>query len=156
VLEAGDRRNACMIRSYMACAAIELGAYARAEAAMREVLADAMRMGLSPATGAATELLSAVLARQGSLDEAAAMSETAVQIHQASGNTRALGSSLLYRAEIRLAAGDIAGALLDGSDSVAMLSSWPPLHAYALARKATVLIAAQRADEAIAPAREAF
>ena len=62
---AGDLRNACLQRVSVGYAYVEIGAFLRAERALREALAVSERMGLDNATGVARAQLGRALAGRG-------------------------------------------------------------------------------------------
>src|SRR5262249_1677868 len=76
--QANDARTACLIRCNLGFVYKQLGAFERAEQALRLSLSAAERMGLRNVCAAATHNLGMVLAFRGQLDEAKEVESRAV------------------------------------------------------------------------------
>lgn len=153
---ASDLRNACAIRSNMAYVSAELGDLESAEAALRQALIAADRMGLRDVTAHVRHNLGRVLGLQGQLTEAAAVEAEAVKSFAAQGDPRLEGVARAYHAEILLASGDLTAAAAEASAAVSMLEVSPSLRVAALAVFARVRMARGETAEALVTAREAF
>ncbi len=154
--ETGDRRNACSIRSNLGFTLAELGDFQGAEAALRTTLGDADHLGLRDVATAALHNLGHVLAYGGSLDEARLLEQRAVDAFRAQGDPRMEGVARTYLAKITLLAGDLVTAEREARAAAEVLRVAPPLRAAAVAVLARVLLALDRAAEALPIAREAF
>jgi tetratricopeptide (TPR) repeat protein len=154
--EIGDQRNASAMRSNLGFVLSELGDFAGAEEALRAVIAQCERMGLHDLATSALHNLGRVLAYRGEIVEARFVEQRALDAFTALGDPRLAGSARVYLAQIALLAGDLAAAEREASAAAAELVAAPPLRAGALAILARARTAAGRADEALAPAREAY
>ncbi|HVY48407.1 MAG TPA: tetratricopeptide repeat protein, partial [Minicystis sp.] len=152
---AGDLRSAGTQRANQAYAYVELGAYAPAEQALRQVLATAERLGLKDLAAGARNNLGIALGRLGKLDEARAVETAAVRASVAQSNRRLESGCRTYLAIILLLASDLRGAEREARAAVDILSVAPPMRAHALGTLARVLIAQGRPAEALAAADEA-
>ena len=101
---AGDARTACVQRGNAGYALGMLGAYAEAEAALRESLVTAERMGLTSAAAIARQNLGLTLAHRGTLQEARAVEERAIEATRLSGEAVMTACSHAYLAEILILA----------------------------------------------------
>jgi serine/threonine protein kinase/tetratricopeptide (TPR) repeat protein len=153
--EAGDLRQAFLLRGNVAYFRSQMGADDEAAAVQRALLADAERMGLSAAVTAAKSNLGLSLARLGELDEAAALEVAAAAESAAQGNLRIEGTSRSYLAEVLLRRGDLDAAEAEARRSLELLADAAPLLPQALAILARVLLARGRVPEALARAEEA-
>src|SRR5262249_12982466 len=117
---------------------------------------DAERMGLDEMIPNAYQNLGSVLAHRGDLARARHAEEAAVAMFERLGYQRAGGLSRAYLAEVMLLARHLEAAYREASTSAALLQSTPPLRANAMAVLGRVLLASERAGEALGAAREAF
>jgi eukaryotic-like serine/threonine-protein kinase len=154
--KAGDLRSVANARVFLGFALVEVGAYREAEAALRDALASAQRMGLHNVVATSLNNLGMALARLGHLDEALAAESEAIRQAAAQGDRRIEGASRHYLAVIHLAQGDLARADAEAVAAAEMLRVAPPVRAHALATLAEVRLAQHRVDEALAAAREAM
>ncbi|AUX27367.1 protein kinase [Sorangium cellulosum] len=154
--QAGDRRNACAVRSNLGFLYGELGDFEVAESALRMALAAAQRMGLDDLETAALQNLGYVIAHLGQLDEAKLLEQRAAAAFQQQGDRRMEGVTLTYLAKILLLSGDPAAAEREARAAVEALTVAPPLRAAAVALLSRALLAQGRAAEALPVAREAF
>jgi tetratricopeptide (TPR) repeat protein len=152
----GDLRNACLNRVNAAHCLLQLGAYSRAERALREALADAERMRLHNVAAFAKQNLGLAWSQQGDLAAARAVTAEAIDAFAAQANRRQEGRSRAYLAAILARQGDHEGADQEAQAAIETLAHVPTLRALALAVRARVLLAEDRAEEALALAREAL
>jgi hypothetical protein len=152
---AGDQRNAALMRSNLAFAYLEIGAYAEAEAPLLRAIAAGERLGLPQVVAAAKGNLGWALARGGRLREARAILDESVALAVANGDARMEGVSRIYLAQTLALAGDLAAARDHAARAVAALADTPPVRAHALGALARVLLAEGRTSEARAAAEEA-
>jgi tetratricopeptide (TPR) repeat protein len=149
--EAGDARTACVQRSNAGYALGMLGAYAEAEAALRESLVTSQRMGLESAAATARQNLGLVLAHRGGLQEARAVEERAVQSLLASGETILAACSQAYLAEILTLARNYEAAERRALDALSTAGDCDhEVRALASAALARVHLATHRIPEALA------
>jgi tetratricopeptide (TPR) repeat protein len=153
--EAGDLRDAALMRSNLAWALAEIGAWAEAERELRAAAAIAERMGLAFVLGGVKNNLGLVLARRGQLDEALVVEEESATFYRAVGNLRLEGQSRIYLAMIHGLAGALEAAEREARAAVGCLELIRPTRAHALAQLAQVLLAQQRGGEAAVVAAEA-
>ena len=149
--DAGDARTACVQRSNAGYALGMLGAYADAEAALRESLVTSQRMGLESAAATARQNLGLVLAHRGGLQEARAMEERAVESLLASGETILAACSQAYLAEILSLARNYEAAERAALDALATAGDREhEVRALASAALARIQLATHRVPEALA------
>jgi tetratricopeptide (TPR) repeat protein len=153
---AGAHRSAIGERVNIAHAYIELGAYAQAEAVLRDVLAKAERMGLGELSAGVRHNLALVLAYEGALDEALALLTTALEAALAHSSRQLEGLCRTYRALILLRARDAAGSEQQARAAVEIPTLAPPMRAYAFGTLSRALLAQQRAAEALDAAEKAM
>ncbi len=152
---ASDLRNACAVRSNMAYVSAELGDLERAEAALRQALLSADRMGLRDVTAHIRHNLGRVLGLRGRAAEARALEEEAVRNFAAQGDPRLEGVARAYLAEILLAAREPHAAAGEAQTAVELLKVSPSLRVSAMSVLARARLAAGLPDAALAAAREA-
>ncbi|MEI8255071.1 MAG: AAA family ATPase [Deltaproteobacteria bacterium] len=153
---AGDLRSACLQRSSYGYGCMEVGAYAESETALRASLAAAEHMGLHNVIADAKHNLGLTLARRDHLAEARAVEQSALDTFQSRGDRRMEGGSRLYLAEICAMAGDLDIAESHARAGLDVLSTTPPMRAYALAVLADVHLMRGRPAEALVSTREAI
>jgi tetratricopeptide (TPR) repeat protein/predicted Ser/Thr protein kinase len=102
----GDLRNACRSRANVGYGQLMLGAYAEAEASLREAIAGATRIGLHTVTAQAQHNLGLALARRGRFDEARRIEAAALAAFDAQGNRRLGAAAHNYLAMIEILAGN--------------------------------------------------
>jgi serine/threonine protein kinase len=153
--ETGDARNACLQRANIGNAYMQLGAYARAKAVLREALSVGEPMKLSFIAPVRANLGFA-LARLGDLDQAleietAALAQCVSESYRRFELASHMYLAVIYglRAEHERADAHIRAAL-DAS------ASTPPIRAYALAIFADIQMANDAPQEAYAAATEAM
>ncbi|MDC3954032.1 serine/threonine-protein kinase [Polyangium jinanense] len=152
----GDLRNACVQRANVGSATNELGDYARAEASLRDALAQAERLGLGALVAHAKLNLALALARQGQLPEAHAFAREALTTSTRQGDRRVEGYARLYLGMIRLAGRDLAAAEAEVRAAIDLLAAHPPVRAHALAVLGQIAIFRGDARAALGPADEAM
>ncbi|UQA54617.1 serine/threonine-protein kinase PknK [Polyangium aurulentum] len=154
--QVGDFRNACVQRANVGSATNELGDWARAEASLRDALAQAERMGLGALVAQAKLNLGVALMRQGSLAEARAVEADALRTYARQGDRRCEGGARLYLAMIHLAGGDHDAAEREARASIELLAGHPPVRAHALAVLGAVELSRGRPEAALGPAGKAM
>ncbi len=154
--EIGDRRNALQQRGNVVYARLEVGDDRGAIEEGRIVLAEAEKMGLRSVVAMAAQNTGYALVRTGALEEGQAMLESALREFDAQGHARMAGGTRIYLANARIAAHDEAGALREIDRALELLASTPPLRAYALAVRASILVACASPEDARVPAEEAL
>ncbi|MDI3282248.1 serine/threonine-protein kinase [Polyangium sp. 15x6] len=152
----GDLRNACVQRANVGSATNELGDYARAEASLRDALAQAERLGLGALVAHAKLNLALALARQGQLTEAHAFAREALTTSTRQGDRRVEGYARLYLGMIRLAGRDLAAAEAEVRAAIDLLAVHPPVRAHALAVLGQIALFRGDARAALGPADEAM
>ncbi|MFO0590189.1 MAG: protein kinase [Polyangiaceae bacterium] len=152
----GDLRNACTMGSNIGCMLTELGDFDGSEATLRSALASAGRLGLRDIEPQILHNLGHALLFKGSLDEARALEQRAALAFHSQGGTRLEGVTRTYAAKIALASGDLGLAEQEARSAKELLAAAPPLRAAAVAILSRVLLAAERAPEALEAAREAY
>ena len=157
--QAGDLRSSCQKKGSAGYASLELGDYAEAELILRDVLAQAERMGLSNIAATARQNLGLARGRLGKLDEAAAVERQAMEAFAASGNRRMEAASRYYLALLHHLAGRSDEAESEARAAVAEALADPPLPpilAEGSAILGQILLARGRPGEALAVARSAM
>jgi eukaryotic-like serine/threonine-protein kinase len=150
---AGDLRYACMQRGHVGYAYLEIGAYAEAEAALREAIAAGTRLGLENVVATAKHNLGRALQHQHRLDEALAVETEAFDAFHAHNDRRLECGARMYLSYILLELGDLARA--ETELRAAIETATPPFRPQALASLARVLLAGDRRGEALGVATEA-
>jgi tetratricopeptide (TPR) repeat protein len=152
---AGDRRNACVVRSNLGFMFAELGDFESAEEALRHALRSAERLGLTDLATVAMQNLGHALAYRGRLEEARQYEQRAVDAFHRLGDPRMEGVARTYLAKIALFSGDFVPAEREARAAVELLKVALPLRAAALAVLTRVLIKLDRPTEALPVATEA-
>ncbi|MEP7125323.1 MAG: protein kinase [Byssovorax sp.] len=152
---AGDRRNACAVRSNLGVVFAELGDYVGAEEALRAAHAVADRMGLQDVGTSALQNLGHALFHLDHLPEARRVELRAAEEFRKLGDPRMEGVSRMYLSKIAFKSGDLDEAEREARAAAAALEVAPPLRAVALATLARALIGRSTLAEAIAVAGEA-
>ncbi|AUX48867.1 protein kinase [Sorangium cellulosum] len=152
-LQTGDLRNACLSRVNAAHCLVQLGVYGRAEAGLREALADAERMRLHNVAAFAKQNLGLLWMQQGDLAAARTVTAEAIEAFAAQANRRQEARARAYLAAILTRLGSLGAADAEAGAAVAMLAHVPTLQAFALAVRARVLLEQGRAHEALDVAR---
>jgi tetratricopeptide (TPR) repeat protein len=153
----GDVRRACQERGRVGYYFMDLGAYERAVALLREVLAQARALGLTDVEARAQHNLGLALARVGEVDEGRAHERAAADAFHARGNRRMEGASYEYLALIAMSGGAWADAEAAAREALRLGTDPEPLplnQAESLAILARALLAQGRAAEALDAARE--
>ncbi len=153
---AGDLRTAVNARVSVAFGYMQLGRFATAEEELVRALADAEAMELDGIATRARQNLALVRLHRGDLSTAASLADRVIAESSAQGNVRFTGWTLIYRAQVALAAGDAGGALAFAREAAALLEPSPPARAGALAVGARALTALGRPSEALAEVSEAM
>ncbi|HZF52634.1 MAG TPA: protein kinase [Polyangiaceae bacterium] len=153
---AGDLRSACLQRSNVGFANLEIGDFEHAKEALTLALAEAERLGLPHVIAAIKHNLGMALARTGEIEAALAVEREAAVAFAAAGDRRLEGLARVYLARILEAAGDVAKAEEQAASAAVLLEASPPLGAYALAVVARARLARGAWIEALAPASEAM
>jgi tetratricopeptide (TPR) repeat protein len=154
--QAGDRRSACLTRQNLGFAFTELGDHESAERALRSALTVAERMGLQEVVAYTLQNLGRVLAYRGIFDEGRSIQQRAIEVFQKQEQSRGMGLSQAYLADLELLAGDISAAEPEARAAIESLSGVPALRASALAVLARILLARGRLAEGLDAAREAY
>ena len=144
----GEVRNTLTQRVNLAYAYAELGDLARAETALRRVLADAQHLGIRLVEAYALHNLGNVVRSLGRLDEGVACEKRAVDIAKAIGDPRIEGASRGYLARMLLDLGQPVEAEVEARHAAELLSKNPSLVAFARAGLARVLLAQGKLTEA--------
>jgi tetratricopeptide (TPR) repeat protein len=152
--QAGDLRNACIVRSNLGYVYCELGDFARAESVMRQALAAAERMGLREVSAAVQHNLGRVLGVRGQMAEAARLEREAITSFAAQGEPRLEGVARTYLSEILAASGDHAAAEKEAALAAEELCVAPSLRVAALGALARALLGRGNEAGALAAARE--
>ncbi|WP_437991739.1 protein kinase domain-containing protein [Sorangium sp. So ce145] len=152
-LQTGDLRNACLSRVNAAHCLLQLGVYGRAEAELRDALAEAGRLGLYNVAAFAKQNQGLLWIQQGDLGAARAATAEAIDAFVAQANRRQEARSRAYLAAILTRLGDLDAADNEAGAAVAMLAHVPTLQAHALSVRARVLLEQGRAAEALEAAR---
>ena len=152
---AGDLRNACLMSGIRGFALSELGAYHDAERALRAALATAERLGLATVAATARSNLGMVCLRLGRAREAENELRAAIAEFESS-DRRHEGGSRAYLALVLRDAGALEAAEEQARRSLVLLEAALALRPLAGGVLASVLLAAGRADEALAAARDAM
>ncbi|MFO0546844.1 MAG: protein kinase [Polyangiaceae bacterium] len=150
-----DVRNECLQRHNVANACMQLGAYARAERLLREVLDVAEPMQLSLVAGAKVNL-GLVLGRLGKLDEAVAVEAEALELCVEQGNKRFESVGLVYMSLIRAMRQELGEAEAAAELAREAAADTPPLLAIAQAALGGVLLMQGRAADALPVAEQAL
>ncbi|MGZ3416352.1 MAG: protein kinase domain-containing protein [Polyangiales bacterium] len=145
--EAGDARNACVMRANLANSYIQLGAYVEADALLLDVLKAANAMKLEMASVVKANRAS-VLARIGDVDTAARLAREAVDELVARGNRRAEAFSRIYLAGILSFQKNFAAAEDETRAAIVAASTAPEWRAYAFATLGALLLRQKKATEA--------
>jgi eukaryotic-like serine/threonine-protein kinase len=153
---AGAQRSALGQRANVAQACLTLGAYAEAEAVLRDVLDRASRMGLFELAASVRHTLALSVARQGGLDEALAMVTAARDAAIAQRSPRLEGLCRTYRSIILLLARDASGAEREAQAATDIPDLAPPLRAYPLGTLSRALLAEGRASLALSASEKAM
>ncbi|MCZ7680216.1 MAG: pyridoxal-dependent decarboxylase [Sandaracinaceae bacterium] len=153
---AGDLRTAVNARVSVAFGYMQLGRFATAEEELVRALADAEAMELDGIATRARQNLALVRMHRGDLSTAASLADRVIAESSAQGNVRFTGWTLIYRAQVALAAGDAGGALAFAREAAALLEPSPPARAGALAVGARALTALGRPSEALGEVSEAM
>jgi tetratricopeptide (TPR) repeat protein len=152
---AGNPRSACNQRVCVGYAHLVLGAYAEAEASLRDALAEAERLNLPGVIAAARQNLGLAIGLQGRVDEALLVERAALAAFQAQKYARMEGASRIYVAVMMLRGGKLDEAEHEARTAVEVLATSPPFRAFALGTLAATLLASGRVEQAHAAATEA-
>jgi eukaryotic-like serine/threonine-protein kinase len=150
----GDLRTACLQRSNLGDAYMQLGGFAEAERALREALDGAARLGLDFVDTVARLNLGLALACQGRIDEACAALREAIERNREKGDRRVEVGARLYLAIASSLAADFAEAERQARLAIDA-AAHAPLMTYGRAILARVLLAQDRSADALAAAQEA-
>jgi tetratricopeptide (TPR) repeat protein len=153
--QAGDQRNACAVRSSIASAYADLGDTGRAVELLREVVANADRLGLPEIAAIGRRDLARVLGWRGESLEAERLIRQAVAALGGRGESREQGLAVCYLAEILLSLGRYDDAATQAERAAASLPVAPAERALALALLARARLGRGRVHEASVAAHEA-
>jgi eukaryotic-like serine/threonine-protein kinase len=150
---AGDARTMSEMYGNLAATWADLGQFDRAEAGLRQALADAERLDLTFIRAWALLNLGNVLTWSGRLDEARRATTTALDLGRKQGDQRLEGAALLYLSTITF----LAGELVDSEHRARLAGEIlpAPLQPAALAALARAVLAQGRVQEALQHARKA-
>jgi tetratricopeptide (TPR) repeat protein len=149
---AGDSRAISDHGSDLAFILTIHGAYEKAEAILRESLAEAERLGTATTIVLVKHNLGLTLLGLGKIDEAFAVESEAVRELHRAASPRLEGIGTAYLARILLRKGDFQGAEAAAADAVRLLEHAPASRAMAFALWAEALLAQGRANEAVVQA----
>jgi eukaryotic-like serine/threonine-protein kinase len=153
--EAGDARNACLQRANIGNAYMQLGAYARAKALLREALSVGEPMKLSFIAPVRANLGFA-LARLNDLEQALEIERAAFEQCVQASYRRFEVASRIYLAVIFTLRGELGRAEIEVRAALETAGSSPPIRAYALAVFADVKMAQRQPEHALVATEEAF
>jgi tetratricopeptide (TPR) repeat protein len=154
--QAGDQRNACLVRSDIGVAYADLGEGARAAELLREEVAAADRLGLAQNAAISRRELARVLGWQGEHAEAERMVRQAVTTLGARGESREQAIAIAILAEILLSSGRLDEAAVEAERSAGILTMAPAARALALALLARARLGCKQVKEASVVAHEAY
>ena len=154
--QAGDRRNACAVRSGIGSVYADLGDSGRAVEILREVVANADSLGLTEIAAIGRRDLSRVLGWRHETAEAERMARQAVATLGARGESREQGLATCYLAEIMLSIGRFEEAAVQAERAAASLSAAPAERALAFALLARARLGRGKVHEASVVAHEAY
>jgi tetratricopeptide (TPR) repeat protein len=152
----GHRRAACEALGNLGNALLELGQLEEGEVRMRQVLATANKMNLKYMVGGALQILTNILAYQGSVEEARASGQQAVTVTSAQDDRRFQGYAEAYLSVTEYLAGDYARA---EDYARAAMMTWDTVlsvRPFAFALLARALLARGRQAEALLSAQNAY
>ena len=152
---AGDLRNACMMSGVRGFALSELGAYEDAEGALRATLVTAERLGLATVAATARSNLGMVHLRLGRASEAETETRAAIRAFETS-DRRHEGGSRAYLALVLREGGALDQAENEARRALSLLDAALALKPLAGAILASILLAGNRASEALDVARDAM
>lgn len=152
---AGDRRNACTVRTNLGVTFAQLGDFDSAVDSLRAALVAAEGLGLADLAAVAMQNLGLAQAHRRRLDDAAQHEARAVETFHRLGDPRMEGAARTYLAIIALLAGAPDRAEREALAASELLSVAPPLRAAAVAVHARALLRRGRFAEALPRAREA-
>jgi tetratricopeptide (TPR) repeat protein len=154
--QAGDQRNACAVRSSIASSYADLGDTGRAVELLREVVANADRLGLPEIAAIGRRDLSRVLGWRGESVEAERLARQAVASLGARAESREQGLAICYLAEIMLSLGRFEEAATQAERAAASLAAAPTERALALALLARARLGRGKVHDASVAAHEAY
>ena len=154
--QAGDQRNACAVRSSIGSVYADLGDTGRAVELLREVVANADRLGLPEIAAIGRRDLARVLGWRGESAEAERLVRQAVVTLGARGESREQGLAMCYLCEIMLSVGRFEEAATQSERAAASLSAAPAERALALALLARARLGQGKVHEASVAAHEAY
>jgi tetratricopeptide (TPR) repeat protein len=153
---AGDLPNGLLQRGNLGSIYINLGAYAEAEALLREAASAADRLGLASVAALCRANLGAALGHLGKVDEAIAVATRAVDEFGALSEVRMVALALADLSFVRSVGGDLVGAAGDAATAIELAADIAPSKAYALGHAARIALALGDPAAALAHAREAM
>jgi len=153
---AGDVRSACNARVSVGFGFVELGEFDKAEAELREALAQAERLRIDDVATRARQNLALLLSQRGALPEARALAARVIQESLAQANPRFAAWTRIYLSQIAAKQGDFSAAEAEGRAAALYFSAAPPARAGALAAQARGLVGLGRAEEAREAMQEAM
>lgn len=149
----GDARSAVGARINAGLEELELGLYEAGLEQLERALADAERMKLAYILAFARSNLGLALER---LDRLSDAEHQLRKVIETSGDVRSrlVGSAFIYLSRVHVKAGDLARAIESAEAGVERTTAFPPMHALALGALSSALLAAGRAEEALARSTE--
>ena len=150
---AGDARTLCEMRANLASVWADLGQLDRAEALLRQSLAEAQRNELNYVTAMVLINLGPLLAHTGHLDEAHRIAIQALEFARKQGDQRWEGAAQLYLSTIAWLAGDYEQSEQRARSACEILPA--PLQPSGLASLSRAVLARGRIKEALQHARTA-
>lgn len=149
-------RNSISQRANAGYGQLMLGEYENAETTLREVFADAERLGLPHVCATALQNLALVLARLGDLEEGRACARRAAESFRAQADRRMEAASRVYLAQIELMRGELPSAEREARAAVELASNAPSVRAMAFDTLSRALRLRGCLGEALTAAREAL
>ena len=154
--QAGDLRNACVVRSSIGSVYADLGDLGRAVEILREVVAGAEKLGLPEVAAIGRRDLSRTLGWRGESAEAERLAKQAIATLGARGESREEGMAASYLAEILLSIGRYDEAAAQAERAVVMLGRAPAERASAQGLLARAHLGRGKVQEASVVAHEAY
>ncbi len=154
--QAGDLRNACVVRSSIGAVYADLGDAGRAVEILREVVAGAEQLGLPEVAAIGRRDLSRVLGWRGESAEAERLARQAMATLGKRGESREEGVAASYLAEVMLSVGRYDEAAAQAERAAGMLVRAPAERALAQALLSLSHLGRGKIHEASVVAHEAY
>ncbi len=125
--DAGDLRNACLLRLSQGFAEVEFGANDQARTTLLNALQVAEQMGLSNSIPVANAQLGRVLVRLGEWEKGLVLLESASAAFDRQKNVRLSGMTRVYESEAHICQGNLDAALESATRAAGILQRMPPM-----------------------------